>query len=31
MDELNLKNQIADALQAPEIPGDLPERTVVSC
>ena len=29
MDELNLKNQIADALQAPEVPADLLERTVV--
>ena len=28
MDELNLKNQIADALQAPEVPEDLLERTV---
>ena len=29
MDELNLKNKIADALQAPEVPENLLERTVV--
>ena len=29
MDERNLKNQIADALQAPEVPENLLERTIV--
>ena len=29
MDELNVKNQIAEALREPEVPRNLVERTVV--